>query len=263
MKRLIAIGDVHGCLSELRQLVDQLAPQPGDHIVFLGDYVDRGPDSAGVLRFLLAFAEGSYEHDVDVTFLRGNHEQMMLDARAGGRASPSMHLWLRNGGGKTIESYQTGPPTLPVPGWLALVPEAHWRFIEQTTMYLEVGRYLFVHAGVDPTLSVEQNLLKPYHGSFLWERRHQGLDTDLSMWGRRVVVCGHTITPHPVLRPQLVSIDTGAFLPYLTARMGMGRRPGQLTAAVLDRDSVMGTEFISVSAGGQDIHQADAEGADV
>ena len=244
--RLIAIGDLHGCSRELDLLLDALAPTPDDHLVFVGDYVDRGPDAAGVLAAMLALQAGS---GPACTFLRGNHEQMMLDARAQG--GHTLDNWLYNGGGATLLSYGH-PPTVqrlgyagdahsgPVADWPALVPSEHWAFLDATLPFLDHLDYLFVHAGADPGLTLEENV-RARPGRFLWERRHLG--ADLSLWDRPVV-CGHTPAEAPISLPALVMIDTGAYHPYV------GPRPGALTAVVLPPDGQGEREFVSVPSGG-------------
>src|SRR5437660_645142 len=95
--RILAIGDVHGCARALTTLLSAVAPAPEDQLVTLGDYVDRGPNSRGVLDAILALhATGR------LVALRGNHEQMMLNARLGGE---DLELWLACGGSQTLASY--------------------------------------------------------------------------------------------------------------------------------------------------------------
>jgi serine/threonine protein phosphatase 1 len=98
VKRLLAIGDIHGCLDPLRRLLETVAPQAGDQFVFLGDYIDRGPDSVGVIDTLLDFRQ-KYR----AVFLRGNHEQMLLNYLAG-----KGEAWLdvNNGGAITFHQYK-------------------------------------------------------------------------------------------------------------------------------------------------------------
>jgi serine/threonine protein phosphatase 1 len=106
--RLLAIGDIHGCLDQLRELLARVVPTPHDQLVFLGDYVDRGPDSAGVVEVLLTLRDQLPR----TVFLRGNHEQMLLDVLAGGDPA----IFLLNGGEQTIASYRNrGDGRRPLP----------------------------------------------------------------------------------------------------------------------------------------------------
>ena len=248
MSRLLAIGDPHGCAAELDALVDRLAPTPDDHLVVLGDYVDRGPDARGVIERCLALEEAAGAGGAPVTFLRGNHEAMMLRARAeGGHA---LLNWLYNGGGATLLSYGH-PPGLkthnhttddrPVDGWADLVPEAHWAFVERGALYYDHPAYLFVHAGADPARPLAESLrVRPER--LMWERRHLAPGADLSAW-EKPVVCGHTKVEAPVSRPRLVMVDTGAYRPYLSGE------PGALTAAVLPPSGEGARGFASVRSG--------------
>lgn len=122
--RLFAIGDIHGCSTALRRLDRELAFRSSDIVVTLGDYIDRGPDSQGVIDFLLELGQRC-----QLITLRGNHELMAL------RAAP-VHLqeWMANGGDATLHSYGVKTP--------AGIPAAHWAFLESTVAYHETGTSL-------------------------------------------------------------------------------------------------------------------------
>ena len=206
---LYAIGDVHGCARTLDALLraiesDAGAPLvPSDTLVFVGDYVDRGPDSPGVLDRILAL-----EADTDgpqVVVLRGNHDQMMLDYASG---VGDTELWWANGGRATLEAYQNRGDLF--------IPEAHVDLLRRSGLTLEAEGYVFVHAGLDPHRTVAENLAEPDPEVMLWTRGH--LTADLSLW-ERPVVCGHTPHPDPVSLPQLIRIDTGA---VFADRPGLG-----------------------------------------
>lgn len=186
---LIAIGDVHGCLETLAALLGRLAPTPDDHLVFVGDYVDRGPDSFGVIEYLLRLGQ-----EVPCTFLRGNHEAMMLDYLDHGH----MELWSSNGGLATLESYERAG--------VARVPPAHLDFLRATELVHRRGGFVFVHAGLRPQLTVAENLARFGEDVFLWERSH--LKAATRAW-EAPVVCGHTPLPEPLDEPDLIAIDTG------------------------------------------------------
>src|SRR5438132_6399255 len=143
--RTLAVGDIHGCLRAFENLLALVDPRPGDRIITLGDYVDRGPDSRGVLDRLLRL-RATHE----LVALRGNHEQMMRDARLGGYDEVA---WLGFGGWETLASYGTGDQ----PGTLADVPERHWEFLENDCVdWYETDRYFFVHGNVDPDLPLAE-----------------------------------------------------------------------------------------------------------
>lgn len=196
---LIAIGDIHGCLFALEQLLDRLSPQPEDHLIFVGDYIDRGPNSKGVIERLLTLRETH-----NCTFLRGNHEAMMLDYLTKG----NWDLWQLNGGVETLESYSNA-------GHLN-IPETHRDFLDETVIYHETEEFFFVHAGLKPNLTIADNLNR--HGAevFLWERSH--LRAKKLAW-EKTVVCGHTPQPVPIDQPKLICVDTGC---VFAPRFGKG-----------------------------------------
>ena len=144
----------------LRALLNQLYRLPlkaEDVLLFIGDYVDRGENSCGVIDVLLEVAEKR----PNSIFLRGNHEQMMLDARASlppevGSTDRSFilseetSLWLVNGGEETLMSYSEEIETEAFLKWWELLPDSHWNFIKNTRMEHVSGRYHFVHAGLVP-----------------------------------------------------------------------------------------------------------------
>lgn len=212
---LIAIGDIHGCRAALERLLEELSPDTDDELVFVGDYIDRGPDSKGVIDRLL-----DLRRDHNCIFLRGNHEAMMLDYLSNG----NWNLWQMNGGVETLDSYSDGEQ------WT--VPGDHRNFLADTALYYETEEFFFVHAGLKPELSVAENLNRYGEDVFLWERSH--LQAEQLAW-EKTVVCGHTPQPTPIDRPNLICIDTGC---VFAPRFGQG----SLTAVRLPE-----REWISVS----------------
>src|SRR5262245_32481505 len=118
--RTLAIGDIHGCSGPLDDLLAWVAPTRDDLVVTLGDIVDRGPDSRGVLDRLIRL-----KRELNLVCLRGNHEIMMVAARHGGRGDRNM--WLAVGGMQALDSYSAFPGRS---GSLGDVPDAHWEFLE-------------------------------------------------------------------------------------------------------------------------------------
>jgi serine/threonine protein phosphatase 1 len=217
-QRVYAVGDVHGCLERLEAMhaliAEDLVARPADDavLVHLGDYVDRGPDSAGVVARL---ADGGTLPGVPTVNLMGNHEEMMLAALAIGEAEAT-ELWLSNGGADSLLSWDV-PRSAQPKEWASYLPRPHLLFLRDLAVRHAVGGYLFVHAGIRPGIPLER------------QSRH-----DL-MWIREpflsfkepfgpVVVHGHTPRQEPVVRPNRIGIDTGAV---------MG---GVLTCAVLEED---------------------------
>ncbi len=218
--RVYAIGDVHGCADRLRVLHGEIArdlaarPVADAQVVHLGDYVDRGPDSAGVVELLLQpFPQEGDGPRPLVVNLMGNHEDMMLTALADPDAVPH---WLANGGDTSLESWD-----VPLRGrardWVAAVPPRHLALLRGLRLMHAAGGYVFVHAGLRPlTPLAQQSRL-----DMLWIR-----EPFLSFEGElpAVVVHGHTPSHDPVVRGNRIGIDTGAC---------MG---GRLTCAVLEGD---------------------------
>lgn len=214
-----AIGDVHGLAARLRALHDMiLADWALVHdgaravIVHLGDYIDRGPDSRGVITAIMALErEARRRGDFDVVALRGNHEQMMIDAigRADGAAR---RLWTMNGGDVTLESYRRAHARRRT-----LVDPSHLRWVRRRPMIHAAPEdgLVFVHAGIDPGAYPACA-----DGVRLWTRAAAFLDT--AGWPPRpelegvTVVHGHTPTAdfcpdvEPSDRPQRINVDTGA-----------------------------------------------------
>jgi len=201
--RVYAVGDVHGCADRLAGLHARIAEdawhRPAQRVVLLhlGDYVDRGEDSAGVLERLNA--PGPVP-GAEVVNLLGNHEVMMLDACDPRSAEGSLPFWLENGGAETLASYRTSAED-PAP-WEA-IPREHLALLRRCRLTWSAGDYLFVHAGIRPGLPLDRQ--DPF--DLLWIREpFLSYEGDLPM----VVVHGHTPAAAPAVRPHRIGIDTGA-----------------------------------------------------
>ena len=161
LERLIAFGDIHGEFDKLERLLVQVAPTQNDQLVFLGDYIDRGADSRRVIDRLIALGL-QYPRTI---FLRGNHEQMLLEARVEVGAedhvvtstgcfmrlyNEPLALWFINGGEETLRSYEVTD--------VANLPKSHVEFIKATQLWWQYENFLFVHAGADPDIPLpDQN----------------------------------------------------------------------------------------------------------
>ncbi|MGL4461343.1 MAG: metallophosphoesterase family protein [Planctomycetia bacterium] len=209
--RLLAVGDVHGCLAALETLAATVPFGVNDHVVTLGDYVDRGPDSRGVLEWLVAFQSTGR-----LIPLRGNHEIMMMDAVEAGVDDARAYLrWLACGGEAAAKSYGD----LNFLEQHAGLPEAHWRFLQELRPYHESDTHLFVHANVDPELP----LAEQEDDVLFWEH-YRPKPPHVS---GKVVVCGHTPqkSGQPLWTGSTVCIDTfacgGGWLTCLDPASGM------------------------------------------
>jgi serine/threonine protein phosphatase 1 len=234
-----AVGDIHGRSDLLAEMLAELEKRAGQDrreggppvVVFLGDYVDRGPDSAGVLDMLLTGQPSGCER----RYLKGNHEQSML-AFLGDPLSN--RAWILQGGAETLMSYGVQPPqplgaqdadwTRAAQELAAKLPAAHRAFLEGLERYVALGGYAFVHAGVDDARSLETQTDEALYWSrkaFLASKRRFS----------HCVVHGHTPVDAPYADRRRVAVDTGAYA------------SGRLSAARFESERI---EFITVAKTG-------------
>lgn len=191
-KRIFVIGDIHGCLDMLKRLMDKIAWQPEkDRLIFLGDYIDRGENSKGVVDYVLALRRCSSQIDC----LIGNHEVLFLDYMNG----KDRGLYFRNGGWSTLESYRADRPE----GDGSLVPPDHMAFYQSLKTYIELEDYYVVHAGFRPGVEIEKQLLE----DMTWIRE-PFIYSDYD-FGKRVIF-GHTPFHEPLVIENKIGLDTGA-----------------------------------------------------
>ncbi len=133
--RLIAIGDVHGCVHALEALLEVICPAPADRLVFLGDLIDQGHDSCQVLDLVLAL-----RNQCSVVVIEGNHEEMLLAARSSEKA---LRYWENCGGVTTLNSYRFG-------GSLEAILQRHWDLLAECPAYYETDDFIFTHAHYVP-----------------------------------------------------------------------------------------------------------------
>jgi serine/threonine protein phosphatase 1 len=205
MTRHIVIGDIHGCKKTLEALILELKLTTDDLLIFLGDYVDRGPDSAGVIRFLMQLSQ-----TYNCVFLRGNHEQMMLDSL---QDAQMMQSWLKYGGAETLMSFHVES--------VYEVPADIIEWLEHLPYYFVTHQAIYVHAGVNPT---NINPLEDKE-AMLWIRK---FDADPEKTDGKWIVHGHT----PIGMEQIIEgvneidttfnlcLDNGCV--YYKKREGMG-----------------------------------------
>ncbi|MEO0469698.1 MAG: metallophosphoesterase family protein [Bacteroidota bacterium] len=222
--RKIAISDIHGCQKTFKALVeDQVVFSKDDSLYLLGDFVDRGPDSKGVLDYVMQLQEAGY----DVHCLKGNHEEMMVEAA---RQTGDSEVWLFNGGRETLGSFQTSVPHQ--------IEDKYIDFVDGMLPYLEVDKYILVHAGLN--FNPDQHDEKPNNG-FLWRMHNPFRYTKSMLWIRhwyetidwnwlkdRVIIHGHTPIKTDEIwdmydlldEDQVLDIDNGCFAKYT---VGMGQ----------------------------------------
>lgn len=208
-----AIGDIHGRIDLLQALERRIADEaarrqaPRNVVVYLGDYVDRGQHSAGVIKHLLHRPLPGFE----TIHLKGNHEDFMLRFLDDVALGPN---WLTYGGMETLASYGVDPPYPHADivdlerarrALVVALPQAHRVFLDGLRLSHREGGYVFVHAGLKPGVALADQRA----ADMLWIRE-PFLDSDADFGA--VVVHGHTIVPEPAVRPNRIGIDTGAFV---------------------------------------------------
>ncbi len=200
-RKIFAVGDIHGMVKNLERLLSRIPFDfEKDLLVFLGDYIDRGPYSREVVELLLDISSKTD----NIVCLKGNHEQMLLDFLNG--ADPVLYFW--NGGRNTIESY--GFLETPDGKYKVFIPEDHLSFFNNLPIYLETESYIFVHAGLRPGVPLrnqtEEDLLWIRH-EFIYSNENFG----------KKVIFGHTPFYAPFVMENKIGIDTGAvYGRYLT-----------------------------------------------
>ncbi|TWT52454.1 Serine/threonine-protein phosphatase 1 [Rubripirellula amarantea] len=195
MPRHLAIGDVHGCLDALLALVDFVGIRDDDVVVTLGDYVDRGPDTCGVLDWLIKF-----DQTHGLVPLRGNHEIMMLEAR---NDDYGKVRWGKFGGIQALESYEDREGNVTD---LSDIPDSHWRFLLNRLLpYYETQSHIFVHASVDPS----EPMTEQSDHMLFWHQYSKSFPGHVS---GKTVVCGHTSQSSgiPITNGHAICIDTAA-----------------------------------------------------
>jgi len=217
MTRTYAIGDSHGCLAQLQSLIEQCERHAGEErsrFVFLGDYIDRGPDSRGVLDLLLDLQKWSPD---EIICLLGNHEDMLIAAIDDEKNEPR---WLRNGGDQTLRSFRISTAVD--------IPDKYQIWLRSLPKFFDDGRRFFVHAGIHPDRPLDQ---QDEH-DLLWIR--EPFLSDGRDYGR-LIVHGHTPIRSglPDQRPNRLNLDTGAVF---------GR---SLAAAVFTDESIAPERFLA------------------
>jgi serine/threonine protein phosphatase 1 len=194
LSRHFAIGDIHGCHNALTTLVDFVAPNSDDFLITLGDYIDRGPDSAAVIEFLINFEKSN-----KLVPLRGNHELMLLDSRD---KDSWFRAWLSYGGKETLNSYSLAADDAAS---IDRIPKGHLDFLENRLLpYFECASHFFVHANAEK----DKPLAEQADASLYWRKY---IDPEPHCSGK-IMVCGHTAqrSGKPANNNNSICIDTWA-----------------------------------------------------
>lgn len=218
-ERVYAVGDIHGRLDLFEALIRAIEADDADRdgarttVILLGDLIDRGPDSAGVIRTARAWGEQR-----TVRYIAGNHEEMLLQ----GLEKPEvLRVFMRHGGRETVLSYPVDPAAYAEADWDALrdliaaaIPPADLTFLRGFENTIRIGDYAFVHAGVLPGVPLEAQRtsdLRWIREPFLSHAANHGY----------VVVHGHTITDEVEHKPNRIGIDTGAYASGRLTALGL------------------------------------------
>jgi serine/threonine protein phosphatase 1 len=241
--RILAIGDIHGCSLAFDTLIAAVKPQPSDKIITLGDYVDRGPDSKGVINRLIALHSTGR-----LTALRGNHELMMLQVRDSAVLPKAVRhrkksQWRQKGGEATLASYSKSGKA----GKLADVPDNHWDFIENVCVnWYETEKHFFVHANAYPDVPLVD---QPDYMLF-WEK----FDNPAPHLSGKTMVCGHTSQKSgvPLNLGHAICIDTRVYgkgwltcLDVTSGKVWQANQAGQQRTAWIDEFALESTSFRS------------------
>ncbi|MDJ0556966.1 MAG: metallophosphoesterase family protein [Microcoleaceae cyanobacterium MO_207.B10] len=228
--RILAIGDIHGHSGAFDALIAAVKPKLEDIIVTLGDYVDRGPDSKGVINRLIALHETG-----QLVALRGNHELMMLRSRD----FPEQHesRWQKLGGKATLASYSKSGKSPKI----KYIPDEHWHFIENICVdWWESDEHFFVHAGVAPHLS----LTEQSEYELFWEK----FNNPMPHCSGKTMVCGHTSQKNgkPLNIGHAICIDTRVYdqgwlscLDIASGKLWQANKKGKLrTTSIYDFETI-------------------------
>lgn len=196
MKRIFAIGDIHGCHETFgKLLLDEIQLRKSDEIYCVGDYIDRGPDSKGVVDLILELRKAGHR----IHTLRGNHEQLMMESDL---SPENFEHWCENGGDKTLKSFQTRR--------YADMNPMYKDFFARTKYVIEKGKYIFVHAGLDFR---DEDIFENKE-AMLWIRDFEVDDQKL---GDRMLIHGHSPRTAETIFAQtgnVRNIDGGCVYPH-------------------------------------------------
>jgi len=192
MEKIFAIGDIHGCYDKLIAMMDKINIDPGrDELIFLGDYIDRGPESFDVVEYLITLPQRFPK----IVFLKGNHEAMLESYLLGSNRL----TYLMNGGRKTLDNYlkKSGD------SGSSIIPQTHMDFYNSLKLFYQTDDFIFVHAGLRKKIPIE----KQSPDDLLWIR-NSFINSDYDF--KKRIVFGHTPFKKPMVQKNKIGIDTGA-----------------------------------------------------
>ena len=212
--QIFVVGDIHGCHIFLTQIHKKILDKSNNTsgyklLIYLGDYIDRGPKIKETIQALLNFQPDNFQQ----IFLLGNHEQMMLDFI--NNVSDSLYLWILNGGNETLKSYgikgtgffnsETKSNETIRKELVNNIPKNHLQFFNNLTLSYQWGEYFFVHAGIDLDVPLD----KQDKNTLIWQRRSKFFSNTKVL--EKIIVHGHTPQPKIENLANRINLDTGAF----------------------------------------------------
>ena len=212
--QVFVVGDIHGCHNLLTQIHKKILNKSNNTsgnklLIYLGDYIDRGPKIKETIQALLNFQPDNFQQ----IFLLGNHEQMMLDFI--NNVPDSLYLWILNGGNETLNSYgikgteffnnETKSNETIRKELVKNIPKNHLQFFNNLTLSYQWGEYFFVHAGIDPDVPLN----KQDKNTLIWQRRSKFFRNTKVL--EKIIVHGHTPQPKIENLSNRINLDTGAY----------------------------------------------------
>ena len=212
--QVFVVGDIHGCqilLNEIHKKILNFSNNESGNklLIYLGDYIDRGPKIKETIQALLDFQPNNFQQ----IFLLGNHEQMMHDFV--NNVPDSLYLWILNGGDETLNSYgikgteffnnESGNDEAIRKELVNNIPKNHLQFFNNLILSYQWGKYFFVHAGIDPDVPLD----KQDKNTVLWQRKSKFFNNTKVL--EKIIVHGHTPQPEIENLPNRINLDTGAF----------------------------------------------------
>ncbi len=229
-QRTLVVGDIHGKLGLFNRLLEETRYTPeADRLILIGDLVDRGEDSRGVVARAMELREADPEN---VIVLRGNHEEMMIEA-ASDPEGPDAELWYYNGGIETLQSYANEKGRVEI-------PETHWQFLNSLPTWYEDEHAIYVHASLaeDENGEFIHPSVSPRDPELIWARNRRFF----AEYRGKTVVFGHTITgmlfgekEKVWVRDSVICVDTGAYLHGVLSAVEL---PSRKCYSVRDADQV-------------------------
>ena len=207
--KIFVVGDIHGCNNLLKQIHKKILDKSNNVsgnklLIYLGDYIDRGPTIKETVQTILYFQPRGFQ----CIFLLGNHEQMMLDFI--NNVPDSLYQWILNGGDKTLDSYGVKEISLIKDEtirdkFVSNIPKDHYQFFNNLFLSYQWEDYFFVHAGIDPDIPLD----KQDKNTLIWQRKRKFLANTKAF--EKIIVHGHTPQPEIENLTNRINLDTGAF----------------------------------------------------